>query len=104
VLVYTGSGKLVRHGWYRAISRIGVYSYGIYLWHTIALEPGHKLIGLLASKGIAPVVAWFIVLAVQVALALIIGAIMTRLVEWPSLFLRERLLGHDRFQIKKRSP
>jgi len=103
VLVYTGSGKLVRHRWYRAISKIGVYSYGIYLWHTLALEPGHKLIAILASEGVAPTIAWFIVIAVQIALALITGAIMTRLVEWPALLLRDRILGHDRFQITKRA-
>jgi peptidoglycan/LPS O-acetylase OafA/YrhL len=103
VLIYTGSGKLVRQVWYRAISRIGVYSYSIYLWHTLALEPGQRLIDLLASKGVAPIISWFIVMSVQVALALITGIIMTRLVEWPALLLRERLLGHDRLRITKRA-
>jgi len=33
VLVYTGSESAVTRLWYRAIARIGVYSYGIYLSH-----------------------------------------------------------------------
>jgi hypothetical protein len=37
-----------------------------------------------------------------VALALVVGVLMTRLVEWPSLLLRERLLGHDQSQISRR--
>jgi peptidoglycan/LPS O-acetylase OafA/YrhL len=104
VLVYTGSGRLAKQGWYRAVSQIGVYSYGIYLWHTLALIPGHRLIGILASHSVAPVVAWPIVMTVQVVLALIAGAIMTRLVEWPALLLRDRLLGQDRFRIASRPP
>jgi len=103
VLVYTGSGKLARQVWYRVISRIGVYSYSIYLWHTLALQPGQRLIDILASKAVPPVISWGIVMSVQVALALITGVLMTRLVEWPSLLIRERLLGHDRFQITKRA-
>jgi peptidoglycan/LPS O-acetylase OafA/YrhL len=98
VLVYKGSGRLARQGWYRAISRIGVYSYGIYLWHTLALLPGQKLIDFLASRGTPAVITWWLTLAAQAALALIVGALMTRLVEWPSLLIRERWLGHDRFQ------
>ena len=102
VLVYKNSGRLTRQKWYRAIGQIGVYSYSIYLWHTLALEPGQKLIDVFASKAVPLTVSWVITLAAQVILALIVGVIMTRLVEWPSLLLRERLLGHDRFQINKR--
>jgi peptidoglycan/LPS O-acetylase OafA/YrhL len=103
VLVYRRSGKLARQGWYRVISQIGVYSYSIYLWHTLALEPGQKLMDILASKSVPLVLSWGIVMAAQIALALIVGVLMTRLVEWPSLLVRERLLGHDRFQITKRA-
>jgi peptidoglycan/LPS O-acetylase OafA/YrhL len=103
VLVYKGSGKMASQSWYRAISRIGVYSYSIYLWHTLALEPGQNLIDVFASRAVPPVVSWGIVMTAQVALALITGVLMTRLVEWPSLLVRERLLGHDRFQITKRA-
>jgi len=101
VLVYKNSGNLARQAWYRAISRVGVYSYSIYLWHTLALAPGKTLIDLLSLWSVAPLASWFIVMAVQVALALVTGVIMTRLIEWPSLLLRERWLGHDRFQIAK---
>ncbi len=100
VLVYTGSGRLVHQAWYRAVSRIGVYSYGVYLWHTVAIEPGHKLIEFLDARAIPPIFEWVLVVFVQLAIAMILGVVMTRLVEWPSLLLRERVFGHDQFQLK----
>jgi peptidoglycan/LPS O-acetylase OafA/YrhL len=104
VLVYTGSGSAVTRLWYRAIARIGVYSYGIYLWHTIALDPGRKLLEHLSSWGVPSVASWITVVGAQLAIALILGIIMTRLVEWPALAIRERYFGADRNQLGAELP
>jgi peptidoglycan/LPS O-acetylase OafA/YrhL len=100
VLVYTGSGDLARQWWYRLVSRIGVYSYGIYLWHTTAIEPGHKFIQFAEARHWPALASWAAVVCVQLGLSLLLGVVMTRLVEWPSLLLRERFLGHDRYQLQ----
>jgi peptidoglycan/LPS O-acetylase OafA/YrhL len=100
VLVYRNSGILAQQLWYRAVAQIGVYSYGIYLWHTLALEPGRRLIDMMTLRAMPPVIIWFSVIALQSAIALILGIATTRLVEWPALRLRELLLGSDRFLLK----
>jgi peptidoglycan/LPS O-acetylase OafA/YrhL len=101
-LVYKNSGMLGQQLWYRAVAQIGIYSYGIYLWHTLALEPGRHLIAMLSSRSIPAAVIWFSAIALQSAIALVLGIATTRLIEWPSLRLREWLLGSDRFLLKDR--
>ncbi|MGY2489176.1 acyltransferase family protein [Cupriavidus sp. CP313] len=92
VLVYSHSGRVRSQAWYRAIAWIGVYSYGIYLWHTLALEPGRRLIHVLASFGTPPLLVWGLAVVAQFAVGIIAGQVMTKLVEWPFLQLRERLI------------
>lgn len=99
VLVYTGSGSAVMRLWYRAIARVGVYSYGIYLWHTLALQPGQQLLEHLISWRVPPLISWITVVGAQLAFALVVGIVMTRLVEWPALAIRERFFGADRNQL-----
>jgi peptidoglycan/LPS O-acetylase OafA/YrhL len=71
---------------YRLVAWIGLYSYGIYLWHVSVLG------GIIA---IAPrlhgwaSVAW-LALAPMV-LGVLLGVLFTKLVEFPALRLRERL-------------
>lgn len=91
VLVCRYSGEVTRFRVYRGVAWIGVYSYGIYLWHTISLEPGRKLIAWAQSSGIEVHVAWFGTLAAQCAAGIAVGYVTTRLVEFPALALRERL-------------
>lgn len=91
VLTCSYSGELVRSRWYKLVAWIGVYSYGIYLWHSLALEPGRRLIALIQAQHISSLVAWPCVLLFQCVLACVTGYIMTRLVELPSLKLRDRL-------------
>ena len=56
VLEYSGSFKT---SWvYRGIAWIGLYSYGIYLWHSLALAPGDMLIRKMTAMGLAPSVIW----------------------------------------------
>lgn len=74
------------HSWlYRAVAWIGVYSYGIYLWHvstsasiyslTHRVWPAHEAI---ANRIIAPLAG------------ILIGILMTRLIEFPTLALRDK--------------
>jgi len=91
VLVCRHSGGMTRSPLYRGVAWIGVYSYGIYLWHTISLEPGRRLIAWAQASGIEVHIAWFGTLAVQCAAGIAAGYVTTRLVEFPALALRERL-------------
>lgn len=103
VLVYTGSGRIGSHFIYRFVAWVGVYSYGIYLWHSVALEPGQRIASLMAAHPIPTVVTWLVVVIAQVAIALILGVVMTRAVEWPALRLRERMMGADKSQLVEKS-
>jgi peptidoglycan/LPS O-acetylase OafA/YrhL len=76
-----------RRPWlYRVVAWIGLYSYGIYLWHVSVAAPvatlGHRLPAWLvpAWEGVAPIVA-----------GIFIGVVTTKLVEIPALKLRDRL-------------
>ena len=70
---------------YRWIAWIGVYSYGIYLWHVAVIAPSLALAGRLPTrieflaKAVLPVVA-----------GIVLGAGFTKLVELPALRLRDR--------------
>lgn len=92
ILVYAHSGRLRTQLWYRAIAWIGVYSYGIYLWHSLALAPGRKLIHMMESFAFPSILVWALVVIAQFAAGIVVGVIMTKLVEWPFLHLREKLV------------
>jgi peptidoglycan/LPS O-acetylase OafA/YrhL len=91
VLVYSHSGLQVLRLWYRVVAWLGVYSYGIYLWHTLALAPGAKAIEMMQSLGLHPILTWSLAVAVQAAIGISVGVIMTKIVEWPMLRLREKI-------------
>ncbi len=77
----------VRHGWlYRAVAWIGVYSYGIYLWHLAVLV---KVIALARHLHGTPATA--VLLLLPFALAIVVGVVATKLVEFPAVALRDRL-------------
>ena len=82
---YTGS----RGDWpvYKAVAWIGTYSYGIYLWHNSVRQPCATLAAHLPAR-----VQWPALFVMQYASAIALGAIMTRLIEWPFLRYRERLI------------
>jgi len=74
------------HGWlYRAVAWIGVYSYGIYLWHPSVVEPTEAFF---ARHPIMPF--WISTILVRAA-EIGIGVLTTRLCEIPALRLRDRL-------------
>ena len=77
----------------RIIGRIGLGSYGIYVWHVTAMR--------IAAESLQPEIArvfgvsgfgWFIETVVYATVAIIMGMLMTWLIELPALRLRERLL------------
>ncbi|RFU48108.1 acyltransferase [Paraburkholderia sp. DHOC27] len=84
--------KNLRTAWFfRAIAWVGVYSYGIYLWHSLALAPGDMLIRKLAAWHVPPVAAWAPVLIAQFVIAIVIGYVTTRAIEFPFLRIRDAI-------------
>ena len=72
---------------YRAVAFIGVYSYGIYLWHLSVKTPLRYVERWVPSIG-RPI---FFHLGPYVC-AILLGIAMTKLIEFPLLRLRERLI------------
>jgi peptidoglycan/LPS O-acetylase OafA/YrhL len=75
----------------RGVARIGFYSYPIYLWHIDATRPVTMLLRRGALESWPIDVRWLVAFAAYVALAFVGGAIVGKLVDLPSLALRERL-------------
>jgi peptidoglycan/LPS O-acetylase OafA/YrhL len=86
ILVNEHSGRLSEWRIYRAVSWIGVYSYGLYLWHSAMLGMGEKIIA-----SYPPKIAWILALVVQFFGSIVIAFVTTRLVEWPFLKWRESI-------------
>jgi peptidoglycan/LPS O-acetylase OafA/YrhL len=91
VLVMGYSGSLRTSWWYRGVAWIGLYSYGIYLWHSLALAPGDMLIRKATALGLAPSLIWIVALTAQFAIAIAIGYVTTRAIEYPFLLIRNAL-------------
>ena len=91
VLMLEHTGAMARGWLFRAIAWVGVYSYGIYLWHSIAFAPADILIAKTTALGLPALVIWALALAFQIAIAVSAGYITTRLIEFPFLLLRNAL-------------
>ena len=89
VLVLEHSNRASASRVYRAVAWIGLYSYGIYLWHSLALAPGDFLIHKGTALGLPPVVVWGVALSAQFTIAIVLGYLTTRAVEYPFLRLRD---------------
>jgi peptidoglycan/LPS O-acetylase OafA/YrhL len=96
VLALEYSGKIRESLAYRFVAWIGVYSYGIYLWHSLALAPGDILIRKLAAFHVPSLVAWALVLGAQFGIAIVIGYVTTRAIEFPFLKIRDALFPAKR--------
>lgn len=87
MLLYRSGREERSHSFfYRAVAWVGLYSYGIYLWHVSIISPVQKL----ASR--LPYGAGVVWLGVApVAAAIVLGVFFTKLIEFPSLKIRDRL-------------
>jgi peptidoglycan/LPS O-acetylase OafA/YrhL len=86
LLLYRPLAEGKAHNWiYRAVAWIGVYSYGIYLWHPSVVAPTETFF---SRHPTVPLwISGTLVRAAEIA----IGVVTTRLCELPALRLRDRL-------------
>lgn len=99
VLVLEHSGRLRDTLPYRWVAWVGLYSYGIYLWHTIAREPGKIFINTALAYGVPPVTTWAMAVVLQFAIAICAGYLTTRAVEFPFLRLRDAVFPDHRASV-----
>jgi peptidoglycan/LPS O-acetylase OafA/YrhL len=71
---------------YKMVAAIGVYSYGIYLWHIGMVSPVQAVLRHF------PTAKPYLQYPVTLMVAITVGFLMTKLVEFPFLRLRERLI------------
>ena len=86
LLTYGYEGKLTRSPLYRLMAAIGIYSYGIYLWHLSVRDPLSTLCSRLPASS-----RWGALLLSQYTAAIVLGIVTTKAVEFPILRLRDRL-------------
>jgi peptidoglycan/LPS O-acetylase OafA/YrhL len=80
----------VRHSWlYRVVAWVGMYSYGIYLWHVGVTRPLEKIAGHLPEL---PGLQVTFMTIMPFVCAILLGVLVTKLVEFPFLRLRERMV------------
>jgi peptidoglycan/LPS O-acetylase OafA/YrhL len=70
---------------YRVIAWIGLYSYGIYLWHVSVIAPMRAFARHLPFRLQTP---WEVLIPLA---GILVGALTTKVIEFPSLKLRDRL-------------
>jgi peptidoglycan/LPS O-acetylase OafA/YrhL len=99
LLIYGYHGWLVQTSLYRAIAWIGRYSYGIYLWHLSVREPLLHM-----AERLPQSFAWFPLLVAQYAAAIVLGVIVTKLIEFPVLRLRDHLFPRGVAQLPPENP
>lgn len=90
IQIVTSKSILKKSLIYRFIAWIGIYSYGIYLWHSISVGPSKKIEKILFNQGYNDLVILIIVVLFQLFLSLFLGYITSIIIEWPSLSLRDR--------------
>jgi peptidoglycan/LPS O-acetylase OafA/YrhL len=85
LLLYRHSGAIRNFLAYRVIAKIGVYSYGIYLWHLAVRDTCFNV-----ANHLSPAVRWPVAMTLEYMSAIVLGAILTHLIEWPALRIRDR--------------
>ena len=90
VQVVTSKSILKNSIIYRFIAWIGIYSYGIYLWHSISVGPSKKIQKILFNQGYNDLTILITVVLFQLFLSVFLGYLTSTIIEWPSLSLRDR--------------
>jgi peptidoglycan/LPS O-acetylase OafA/YrhL len=76
----------------RFTAAIGAYSYSIYVWHlSLGRHPAQSLADWPRMASLDPTLRYFLCTAAYVAMAIIFGVILGKLIEFPALALRDRL-------------
>jgi peptidoglycan/LPS O-acetylase OafA/YrhL len=99
LLIYGYHGALIRSRVYKAIAWIGTYSYGIYLWHLSVREPLASL-----ARRFPDSIAWLFLIVAQYSAAIVLGFIVTKLVEFPVLRLRDRFFPRGVAELPPANP
>jgi peptidoglycan/LPS O-acetylase OafA/YrhL len=75
-----------------AVAWVGVYSYGIYLWHVTTMGILERIAAgrIFNMFGSVSQLAWLISACVVSAGAILVGVILSKLIEWPVLRFRDR--------------
>ena len=90
--VYRGWGRLFASRPAALLGQVGFYSYSIYLWHVdLAQTPIRKMMEFVGPWNVSPALVWLVATAAYVVLAVVLGAVLSRWLEIPSLALRDRL-------------
>jgi peptidoglycan/LPS O-acetylase OafA/YrhL len=66
------------------------------LWHSLALAPGEMLIRKATALGFAPSIIWIVALSAQFVIAIGIGYVTTRAIEYPFMLMRNALFPEKR--------
>lgn len=82
---HTHSNPIPRPAFYRLIAWIGVYSYGIYLWHVSVIAPTMAI-----AARLPHVAALLWVALAPIVGGIALGTMFTLIVEFPTLRLRDR--------------
>ncbi|WP_161571060.1 acyltransferase family protein [Granulicella sibirica] len=85
MLIYRHREGVARSLPYRLVAWIGLYSYGIYLWH---VAPSSLVIRI--ASGLPERAGTIFIAMAQPLLGIALGVLMTKLVEFPMLRLRDR--------------
>jgi len=101
LLVYGYHGWLNQTYLYKFVAWIGRYSYGIYLWHLSVREP---LAHFAQRLRLPDSIAWIVLIAAQYAAAIVLGVVVTKLVEFPVLRLRDRLFPRGVAELPPTNP
>ncbi len=71
---------------YRVVAWFGVYSYGLYLWHSVVRDGVRSMV-----EHLPHALWWPVGLPLQIGSAAVIAVIATRIIEWPFLRWREHI-------------
>jgi peptidoglycan/LPS O-acetylase OafA/YrhL len=86
LLLYHHNPHLAKAKWYRLIAQIGLYSYGIYLWHVSVMEPIQ-----VATKRLPGTLGLVLEYAAPPIAGVLMGVLFTKVIEFPALKVRDRL-------------